>query len=228
VSTRFLAQVEAGTGNISVVRLADLAEALGTSAGALLLAAERLPAAGPSLPDDTAVIALLGLRGAGKSTLGARLARRLGVAFVELDAEVESRAGMALGTLFEVHGAEYYRRVERDALAAVLDAHPRAVIATGGSIVTDPSTWALLQARTFTVWLRATADDHWSRVVAQGDVRPMAHRADARRELQALLDARTPLYARARLTVDTSALGLRGAVDALLEALAPTARTVSP
>ncbi len=228
VSTRFLAQLEAGTGNISVVRLADLAAALGTTAGALLAAAEATPYDPAGWPSEPGVVALLGLRGAGKSAVGSRLARRLGVPFVELDAEVESRAGMSLGTLFEVHGADYYRRVEREALEAVLAAHPRAVVATGGSIVTDPATWALLQSQTFTVWLRATADDHWTRVVAQGDVRPMAHRADARRELQSLLDARAPLYAQARLAVDTSALGLRGAVEALVQALLPQPSPQSP
>lgn len=216
LSERFLVQVEGGEANISVARLASLAEALESTGSALLQEAEQ--GLGPGEVAH-GVVALLGLRGAGKSTVGQRAARRLGVPFVELDARVEQRAGMRLGTLFEVHGTAHYRRLEREVLGDTLEEFPRAVVATGGSIVTDPETWALLAARTTTVWLQASADDHWARVVAQGDARPMAHRADARRELQQLLNARAPLYARARWSLDTSALGLRGTVDALVEAL---------
>lgn len=218
VSERFLAQVEAGTGNISVARLDALSEALETTAGALLTRAE---AERGHRGDDGAVgaVALLGLRGAGKSTVGPRLARRLKVPFVELDASIEAAAGMRLATLFEIHGMAYYRRLEREVLRRVLAERAGVVLATGGSLVTDEETYGLLRARAFTVWLRATADDHWDRVVAQGDARPMAHRANARSELQALLRARAPLYAQARATVDTSALGLRGTVDAVVAAL---------
>ncbi len=139
--------------------------------------------------------------------------------YVELDASIEAAAGMRLATLFEIHGMAYYRRLEREVLRRVLAEHGAVVLAAGGSLVTDEETWALLRARAFTVWLRATADDHWDRVVAQGDARPMAHRANARSELQALLRSRTPLYAQARAAVDTSALGLRGTVDAVLAAV---------
>jgi XRE family aerobic/anaerobic benzoate catabolism transcriptional regulator len=220
VSERFLAQVEGGVGNISVARLDALSEALESTAGALLTLAEAERAAGGD-GDGRAggAVALLGLRGAGKSTIGPRLAKRLKVPFVELDASIEAAAGMRLATLFEIHGMAYYRRLEREVLRRVLAEHAGVVLAVGGSLVTDEETYGLLRARAFTVWLRANADDHWDRVVAQGDARPMAHRANARSELQALLRARAPLYARARATVDTSALGLRGTVDAVLAAL---------
>lgn len=220
VSERFLAQLEAGTGNISVARLDALSEALETTAGALLTLAEGERAArGDGDGESVGAVALLGLRGAGKSTIGPRLAKRLKVPFVELDASIEAAAGMRLATLFEIHGMAYYRRLEREVLRRVLAEHAGVVLATGGSLVTDEETYGLLRARAFTVWLRATADDHWDRVVAQGDARPMAHRANARSELQALLRARSPLYAQARATVDTSALGLRGTVDAVIAAL---------
>lgn len=218
VSERFLAQVESGTGNISVARLDALSEALETTAGALLTSAEGERAAkGDGV--TTGAVALLGLRGAGKSTVGPRLAKRLKVPFVELDASIEAAAGMRLATLFEIHGMAYYRRLEREVLRRVLAEHAGVVLATGGSLVTDEETYALLRERAFTVWLRATADDHWDRVVAQGDARPMAHRANARAELTALLRSRAPLYAQARAAVDTSALGLRGTVDAVITAL---------
>ncbi len=220
VSERFVAQVEGGTGNISVARLDALSEALETTAGSLLTQAEaEREARSDGDGAEVGAVALLGLRGAGKSTIGPRLAKRLKAPFIELDASIEAAAGMRLGTLFEIHGMAYYRRLEREVLRRVLAEHATVVVATGGSLVTDEETFALLRSRAFTVWLKASADDHWDRVVAQGDARPMAHRANARSELQALLRSRTPLYAQARATVDTSALGLRGTLDAVLAAL---------
>jgi XRE family aerobic/anaerobic benzoate catabolism transcriptional regulator len=206
VSVRFIAELEAGRGNISVARLHDVAVALGTSASALL-AIEGRPA--------PRVIALLGLRGAGKSTIGKRLAKRLGRPFVELDAKVEEAAGLGLGALFELHGEAHYRKLEREVLRALLAKDEQIVLATGGSIVTDEETYALLRARATTVWLQASPTSHWDRVVAQGDRRPMHDRKDAKNELAALLRARAERYARAELAIDTDALGLDGAVKEL-------------
>jgi XRE family aerobic/anaerobic benzoate catabolism transcriptional regulator len=197
VSVRFLAQLEAGEGNISVVRLQEIAEALGTNAAELLASASSGIA-------PQRVVALLGLRGAGKSTLGPEIARRLGVAFYELDALVARKAGMPLGTIFEMHGEAWFRRVERETLREFLDAHGAGVLATGGSIVTAPETYALLRERSTTVWLKANAEDHWDRVLRQGDVRPMRDRANAMGELKALLRLRERLYAQADHAVDTS------------------------
>lgn len=196
VSERFLAQLEAGDGNISLRRFADVAHALGTTPAALLAAPEPAPHDRP--------LALLGVRGAGKSTIGAALAKKLGRRFVELDQEIEAAAGLALGDVFALHGEAYYRRVEREVLARVLAEPEPTVLATGGSIVNDPATYALLRARARTIWLRASAEDHWNRVVAQGDQRPMAENPHAFEELRALLAARTKLYARADQTVETS------------------------
>jgi XRE family aerobic/anaerobic benzoate catabolism transcriptional regulator len=208
VSERFLAELESGEGNISVVRLQEIAEALDTTAAALLArAATTEPARAPG------VIALLGLRGAGKTSIGQRVARRLGIPFVELDALVATEAGMSLATIFELHGEQYFRRVEREALVRFLDTTPSAVLATSGSLVTDASTFALLRRRATTVWLKARAKDHWDRVVLQGDGRPMQDRENAMSELKALLAARKPLYARAEHVLDTSAVSLDDAVE---------------
>ena len=198
VSERFLAQLESGEGNISVARLQDVAEALGTSAAELL--AVRPAMAAPLRK----VVALLGLRGAGKSTLGPEVARHLGVPFFELDALVAREAGMPLATIFEMHGEAWFRRLEHDVLRAFLETHPAAVLATGGSIVTAPETYALLRKRATTVWLRAKPQDHWDRVLRQGDARPMRNRANAMSELKSLLRLRRPLYALADHVVDTS------------------------
>src|SRR5262245_47418161 len=161
ISQRFLFAVEAGAGNISVRKLAGLARALGTTPAALL--AE--PAGERGLP----LIALLGLRGAGKTTIGRRLARRLHVPFVELDRRVEEAAGLTLAEVFALHGEQYYRRLERATLEQVLAEGRPLVIATGGGIVAAPETYALLRRRALTVWLRAQPEDHWNRVVQQGD-----------------------------------------------------------
>ena len=217
LSVRYLAELESGAGNISVARLADVASALGAQASALLGAAEAVEPAGAG------VIALLGLRGAGKSTLGAALAERLAVPFVELDALVEASAGMALAQIFELHGERYFRRLERETLARFLVDNPHAVLAPGGGIVTEPESLDLLRRHTTTVWLRARPQDHWDRVVAQGDRRPMADRAHAMEELEELLRSREPLYAQASAVVDTSTLTVADAVERLMAALGAAA-----
>jgi XRE family transcriptional regulator, aerobic/anaerobic benzoate catabolism transcriptional regulator len=211
LSPRFLVQVEQGEANISVRKLAGLAAALDTTPAALLAEPPSRAGARDGLP----VIALLGLRGAGKSTIGRRLARRLRVPFVELDRQVEEAAGLSLPELFALHGEAYYRRLEREALDRVLDGGGPLVLATGGGLPASTETYARLRAQALTVWLRAAPEDHWNRVVQQGDRRPMADHPEAMAELRRLLAAREPLYAQAAATVDTSRLGVKGAADAV-------------
>jgi XRE family aerobic/anaerobic benzoate catabolism transcriptional regulator len=218
LSLRFLSQLESGQGNISLLRFADLARALGLSAAALLAEAEGEPPA-QAANDVGPRVSLVGLRGAGKSSIGAKLAARLGVTFVELDQRIEAAAGLPLAQIFELHGEAYYRRLERETLRRVLADEPAFVLATGGSLVNDRETWRLLRERTTTVWLRARPEDHWNRVVAQGDRRPMAENPHAFAELKALLAAREPLYATAAKTIDTSAIGLDGAVKQIAHAV---------
>jgi len=201
LSPRFLAEVEAGRGNISIRRLDALARALGVPVARLL----DVPA--------PVRIALLGLRGAGKSTVGRLLGRRLGVRFLELDVLVEEAAGLPLSELFAVHGEAYYRRVERETLEGLLRGDEPFVLAVGGGLVTDGETYSLLRRGCQTVWLRARPEEHMSRVVAQGDVRPMSRRADALAELRGILSARTPLYAQADHAVDTSRVKPERAAD---------------
>ena len=196
VSERYLAQLEAGQGNISVLLLRKVARAMGVAVEALVRD-----------EGDTSLqerIALIGLRGAGKSTLGQKLAQELGVPFVELDAEVEKEAGTTLGEVFAMYGQDAFRRFERRALERVLDQHERAVIATGGSLVTDPSTYELLLERCRCIWLKATPEEHMARVIAQGDMRPFKGRSAALEEIRKLLAGRNRLYARAATTIDTS------------------------
>ncbi len=195
LSLRFLAEVEGGRANPSLGSLHDLAGALDVDVIGLL---ERAQSARP--------VALLGLRGAGKSAVGKRVARGLGWSFVELDKEIEREAGMSLAELFALHGEAHYRTLERRVLMTLLGRADPAVIATGGGVVTHDESWGLLRSRALTVWLKATPQEHWDRVLAQGDVRPMHQRARARAELEALYAARAPLYAAADLVVDTSAL----------------------
>jgi XRE family aerobic/anaerobic benzoate catabolism transcriptional regulator len=197
LSPRFLMEVEAGRGNISIRRLADLAAALDATPVDLLTSSAAI---------RPTVIALLGLRGAGKTTIGRRLARRLRLRFVELDREIETRAGLALGEVFTLHGEEYYRRLEHDTLVELLTGGQSMVLAVGGGLVTSPDAYALLRDRATTVWLRAKAEDYWSRVVRQGDRRPMSQHPHAQEALRRLVDTRDPLYAKANLTVDTSGL----------------------
>jgi XRE family aerobic/anaerobic benzoate catabolism transcriptional regulator len=160
-------------------------------------------------------IALLGLRGAGKTSIGRQLARRLHVRFVELDRRIEQLAKMSLAEIFSLYGEEQYRRFERDALQGVLGERRPTVLATGGGIVAAADTYARLKKSAVTVWLRATPEDHWNRVVRQGDRRPMADHPQAMADLRALLAAREPLYAAAEHTVNTSGRDVGEIVDEL-------------
>jgi XRE family aerobic/anaerobic benzoate catabolism transcriptional regulator len=196
LSRRFLTLLEGGEANVSVLRLAALAATL------------RLPlrelcdveiSHAPPLR-----VALLGLRGAGKSTVGRLLAQRLEVPFFELDALIEERAGMPLRTLFDTYGEGFYREQQLGALEAWLAQHGSGVLATGGSLVMDAAAFARLRATCRTVWLRAAPDEHFQRVVDQGDLRPIAGRSRAMTELKAILAAREPLYAQADRTEETS------------------------
>jgi len=204
VSVRFLVQLESGRANISVRRLADIARAFEMPAAGLLSDRDG---------DEPSIVALLGLRGAGKTTIGKRLARQMHIQFVELDRRIEQAAEMSLGEIFSLYGEEYYRRLERETLAAVLAEHRPAVLATGGGIVASPETYALLKHSATTVWLRAAPEDHWNRVVAQGDKRPMADHPQAMADLRNLLEARQPLYAAADLVIDTSGRTVDAIVD---------------
>ncbi len=219
VSERFLIQLESGRGNISVARLCDVAEALGTTPSVLLEGVHS---------DSPEFVALVGMRGAGKSTIGPQVARTLELPFVELDEEIESAAGMSLGEVFELHGETFYRRLERDTLRRLFREGKPAVFATGGSIVTDPETYDLLRRNAVTVWLKARPEEHLERVRAQGDERPMRNSANALVELRGLLRARTPLYSQADHVVDTTILGVDGAVGALVETLTVTKPAEAP
>jgi XRE family aerobic/anaerobic benzoate catabolism transcriptional regulator len=197
VSRRHVTEAEAGRANLSVAKLLALAGALDLKLARLL----------DFDPDATrhGRIALVGLRGAGKSSIGRKLAMELEAPFVELDQRVEELAGLALAAIFELHGTEGFRRLEAEALERVLAEGERVVLATGGSIVTSTATFARLRQTCHTVWLRAEPRAHYERVVAQGDQRPMRGRPRALEELSALLDTREPLYRQCELTIDTGA-----------------------
>jgi XRE family aerobic/anaerobic benzoate catabolism transcriptional regulator len=230
VSERYLAQLEVGLGNCSIVLLRRIARAIGLPVTQLVhdgaeppldlvlltQLLERLPPdmlvearklvtehfSSPS--EDRRRIALIGLRGGGKSTLGRLLAERLDVPFIELDREIERRSGANLSEIFDMFGQETFRRAEREALDEVLRRHPHFVIATSGSIVTEPGTLELLLASCFTVWVRAEPEEHMKRVMAQGDMRPMANNARAMEDLVSILKSREPLYAKAEAVVATT------------------------
>jgi XRE family aerobic/anaerobic benzoate catabolism transcriptional regulator len=249
-SERYLAQIEGGAGNPSATVLRAIAQALDLPAAALLPEADARPATlggifdllarvpEGELPELTKLIearvapaegadrarriALVGLRGAGKSTLGRMLAAHLGWPFIELDRIVEEDYGASIPDLIEMAGTGTFRRHERRALDRVIGAYDAAVITTAGGIVANPESYALLIRRSHTVWIKARPEDHMSRVVAQGDFRPMARNReagskDAMADLVAILEARRADYARAEAELDTSGHVVEQSFAKLLE-----------
>ena len=210
VSERYLAQLEAGHGNMSVLLLRKVARAMGASVEHLVREEEI----------EDRPIALLGLRGAGKSTLGAKLAQALHVPFIELDREVESEAGAGIGEVFGMYGQDAFRRFERRALERVLSTNRRMVIATGGGLVTDPGTLDLLLHRCRCIWLKASPEEHMSRVIAQGDMRPFKDRSAVLDEIRKLLADRDRLYGRAEAVINTSGRTVRETLVELRKAVA--------
>ncbi len=229
VSQRYLARLEAGDGNVSIILLRKIAAALDVTSG-FLVSDDANPAddaaaiaglyrlAGPEprarvreILDHRRFsalrqqrIALIGLRGAGKSTLGCRLAADMGVPFVELNTEISKASAMKVNDLIALYGQEGYRQLERQAVERVVAQHASVVLAVAGGIVAEPETFRLLLARFHTIWLKASPDDHMERVRAQGDFRPMAGNPAAMSELKAILIGREALYARAGSMIDTS------------------------
>lgn len=172
---------------------------------ALELLGPEPPRRSEASPRRSPRIALIGLRGAGKSTLGRMLAEDLGFPFVELSRDIEKLAGCGIGEILGLYGQNAYRRYERRALDEAIEAYPESVIATAGGLVSDPGSLNLLLRRCTTVWLVADAKDHMSRVMAQGDLRPMAASREAMDDLTSILSSRAPLYSKADMRVDTSA-----------------------
>jgi XRE family aerobic/anaerobic benzoate catabolism transcriptional regulator len=248
VSERYLAQLESGRGNASVLVLRQIAQALNLPVDDLVRdendqsveltliqeLLKRLPPAklakvraqlvreyGSAYGARENRIALIGLRGAGKSTLGAALAKHLGVPFLELDHEVEAEAGTSLHEIFLLHGQAGYRRYERRALERTLEKNERCVIATGGSIVSEPGTYDLLLSACRTVWLKAAPEEHMARVAAQGDYRPMAGNREAMDDLRRILAGREALYAQADVTLDTAGKTVEASLNGLVRAVQP-------
>lgn len=242
VSERHLAQVEAGEGNISILLLQRIATALNISLVELFapeseeapekrlirqalqrIPAHRLEEALSKITRDFGEkentrrnrVALIGLRGAGKSTLGARLAQELGVPFIELDREIEKDAGMPLDEIFSLYGQSGYRRIENRTLDRVLAANEKAVVSVGGGIVSERDTYDRLLSACFTVWLKARPEEHMSRVIAQGDSRAMGDNDEAMEDLRRILESREPLYHQADLLFDTSGDSIEKTFDRL-------------
>jgi len=231
VSERLLAQLEMGVGNISIVLLRRIANALNISLADFFMGArephpekrfiqnllERLPVQrlqeiaqkltrefGEDVKLRWSRLALIGLRGAGKSTLGAKIAKEFKAPFVELDAEIEKDAGIPLAEIFSLYGQSGYRRIERRTLERVLQTNDRVIISIGGGVVSEKENYDYLLKNCFTVWIKAQPDEHMARVIAQGDFRAMADNDEAMEDLRRILEAREPFYEKADGTVDTS------------------------
>ena len=249
VSERHLANMEYGLGNASVLVLLQVASALQctvseligdvtTSSPEWLMIREMLEQRDDATLQKVRVaigellgtgggnatlsprVALIGLRGAGKSTLGKMLAQDLGFPFVELSQEIEKFAGCSVAEIQALYGVSAYRRYERRALEETIQIYSEAVIATPGGLVSDPASFNLLLAHCTTVWLQAEPEDHMRRVTAQGDMRPMAASKEAMEDLKGILTGRAPFYSKAQMRVNTSEQPL----DATFEVLRNTVR----
>lgn len=244
VSERYLAQLESGEGNISIILLRQVAHAMGVPLAELVREGPEQPieltlltqflarlspreldharatigaALGPAPKDRTKLVALIGLRGAGKSTIGAAAAEQLGIPFIELDREIERESGVSLSEIFDLYGQAAYRRYERRCLEAIVRRHERAIIAAGGSIVSEAATFDLLLSACFTVWVKTSPEEHMGRVVAQGDTRPMADNAEAMDDLRRILETRDALYGKADAVLDTAGRSVAESVAKLVQ-----------
>jgi XRE family aerobic/anaerobic benzoate catabolism transcriptional regulator len=231
VSERHLAQLEAGEGNVSIVLLRRIAAAVNVSLAELFATEtetrhekvliqrflERLPAHrvedamfrllrefGDEEAERRKRVALIGLRGAGKSTLGVRLGQEMNVPFIELDREIEKDTGMPLGEIFSLYGQTGYRAIERRSLERVLQDQERAILSVGGGVVSEKETYDYLLSNCYTVWIKARPEEHMARVIAQGDLRAIAGGNQAMEDLRRILEAREPLYRKADMYLDTS------------------------
>ena len=248
ISERYIAQLESGKGNVSIVLLRRVSNAMGAHLEDLIPSTEPAPdwavirdllrkasphqiaqakdvLAGQSVSLQRrlsfAGIALIGLRGAGKSTLGKMLAKEIGWNFVELNKEIETQNGLSVAEIIALYGQEGFRRMEQAALGQLLARKELTVLATGGGIVSEPLTFDLILSSFYTIWLKAEPEEHMARVRKQGDLRPMADDRSAMAELRTILKSREPLYARASAVVDTAGLAVDAAAARLIDAVAP-------
>jgi XRE family aerobic/anaerobic benzoate catabolism transcriptional regulator len=248
ISERYIAQLESGKGNVSIVLLRRVSNAMGAHLEDLIPSGEPSPdwpvirdLLRKATPNQIAQardvlsgngasaarrmsfsgIALIGLRGAGKSTLGKLLAKKIGWNFVELNKEIEAQNGLSVAEIIALYGQEGFRRMEQAALGQLLARKELMVLATGGGIVSEPLTFDLILSSFYTIWVKAEPEEHMARVRGQGDLRPMADDRSAMDELRTILRSREPLYARASAVVDTAGLSVDAAAARLNEAVAP-------
>jgi XRE family transcriptional regulator, aerobic/anaerobic benzoate catabolism transcriptional regulator len=248
ISERYIAQLEGGKGNVSIVLLRRVSNAMGAHLEDLIPSAEPAPdwavirdllrkatpaqiaqakdaLAGNSHStqrrNSFSGIALIGLRGAGKSTLGKMLAEQIGWSFVELNKEIERQNGLEVAEIINLYGQEGFRRMEQATLVQLLARKELMVLATGGGIVSEPVTFDLILKSLYTIWLKAEPEEHMARVRKQGDLRPMADDRSAMAELRNILVSREPLYTRANAMVDTAGLSVDAAATRLAEAVKP-------
>jgi XRE family transcriptional regulator, aerobic/anaerobic benzoate catabolism transcriptional regulator len=253
ISERYIAQLESGMGNLSVLLLRRVARAVGVTLDDLIgdppdemasfrdllrtASPETIERAKAALRSEDTVslyrrpavdrVALIGLRGAGKSTLGRLAAKRLRWKFIELNREVESESGFSMAEIFRLYGQEGYRRLELNALRKITARREPMILATGGGIVSEPTTFELLVSSFFTIWLKASPEEHMARVRQQGDLRPMANERAAMDELRTILSTREPFYARADAVIDTSGRSVDSGANEILEVIASCAGEVS-
>ncbi|UGY06102.1 helix-turn-helix transcriptional regulator [Bradyrhizobium quebecense] len=248
ISERYIAQLESGKGNVSIVLLRRVAGAMGAHLEDLIPSSEPVPdwavirdllrkaspnqiaqakdtlaGSSPLAPRGASFsgIALIGLRGAGKTTLGRMLAKKIGWSFVELNKEIEAQNGLSVAEIIALYGQEGFRRMEQAALTQLLARKELMVLATGGGIVSEALTFDLILSSFYTIWLKAEPEEHMARVRRQGDLRPMADDRSAMAELRNILVSREPLYARASAVVDTAGLSVDAAAARLVDSVRP-------